>query len=201
MNNTKKAPCAVSAEGRTNAINYTPNSADTNPAHPANLCPAVAEHLLLAAFGEAFGGLSARTVRAAQELALTIVIQAAGCTREPVLAWRVSSMASAGGKMLAAYARLSGDDAVVVGDGRECREIVISTYDASLGMGHGPTTPPDPLMTEEFGVGMCLLDFAHHARRYHYDAAGIVRLADEVDPSSPFGPWADVARELGVAHE
>lgn len=140
MNNTKKAPCAVSAEGRTNAINYTPNSADTNPAHPANLCPAVAEHLLLAAFGEAFGGLSARTVRTAQELALTIVIQAAGCTR-------------------------------------------------------------DPLMTEEFGVGMCLLDFAHHARRYHYDAAGIVRLADEVDPSSPFGPWADVAREMGVANE
>lgn len=93
MNNTKKAPCAVSAEGRTNAINYTPNSADTNPAHPANLCPAVAEHLLLAAFGEAFGGLSARTVRTAQELALTIVIQAAACTREPIAAWRAMPMA------------------------------------------------------------------------------------------------------------
>lgn len=153
------------------------------------------------AFGEAWACATPQAAFTAQELALTIAVQQAGCTREPVLAWRVSSMASAGGKMLAAYARLSGDDAVVVGDGRECREIVISTYDASLGMGHGPTTPPDPLMTEEFGVGMCLLDFAHHARRYHYDAAGIVRLADEVDPSSPFGPWADVARELGVAHE
>lgn len=163
---------------------------------------------LLAAFsGEMLGGntRSAKSnvtlPRNCYRLSALIAAQQAGCTREPVLAWRVSSMASAGGKMLAAYARLSGDDAVVVGDGRECREIVISTYDASLGMGHGPTTPPDPLMTEEFGVGMCLLDFAHHARRYHYDAAGIVRLADEVDPSSPFGPWADVARELGVAHE
>lgn len=199
MNNTKKAPCAVSAEGRTNAINYTPNSADTNPAHPANLCPAVAEHLLLAAFGEAFGGLSARTVRAAQELALTIVIQAAGCTREPIAAWRAMPMASASGRMLAAYVRLSGDT-VVVGDARECRELRIDASEAELGVVQEPPLP-GTVAFNEMAVAAHLRTFARHAREHRYDATMIVQLACAVEPPLPMAPWSAVARELGVAHE
>lgn len=199
MNNTKKAPCAVSAEGRTNAINYTPNSADTNPAHPANLCPAVAEHLLLAAFGEAFGGLSARTVRTAQELALTIVIQAAACTREPIAAWRAMPMASASGRMLAAYARLGGDT-VVVGDARECRELRIDASEAELGVVQEPPLP-GTVAFNEMAVAAHLRTFARHAREHRYDATMIVQLACAVEPPLPMAPWSAVARELGVAHE
>lgn len=196
MNNTKKAPCAVSAEGRTNIPKYTPRPADADPSHPANLLPSLADHLLLAAFGEAFGGLSARTVRTAQELALTIVIQAAACTREPIAAWRAMPMASASGRMLAAYARLSGDT-VVVGGARECRELRIDASEAELGVVQEPPLP-GTVAFNEMAVAAHLRTFARHAREHRYDATMIVQLACAVEPPLPMAPWSAVARGLGV---
>lgn len=199
MTDLKKAPRVGDARGRTNVVDYTPHPADSDPAHPTNLCPALTEHLLLAAFGEAFGGLSARTVRTAQELALTIVIQAAACTHEPIAAWRAMPMASASGRMLAAYARLSGDT-VVVGDARECRELRIDASEAELGVVQEPPLP-GTVAFNEMAVAAHLRTFARHAREHRYDATMIVQLACAVEPPLPMAPWSAVARELGVAHE
>lgn len=196
MTAQKKAPRTVNAEGQTNSINYMPNPADADPAHPANLCPAVAEHLLLAAFGEAFGGVAVQTAREAQKLSLTIVLRVAGCSHGPVLAWRAASMAAADGRMLATYARLSGD-AVVVGDARECHDLTIDASDARLGVVQDPPLP-GTVAFNEMAVAVHLHDFARHAREFEYDAAMIVRLADEVDPPLPMVSWSDVARALGV---
>lgn len=196
MTNTKEAPRTIGTGGRTNTSKYTPRPADADPSHPANLCPVVAEHLLLAAFGEAFGGVAVQTAREAQKLALTIVFRAAGCSRGPVLAWRAASMAAAGGRMLAAYARLSGDT-VVVGEGRECRDLTIDAADAELGVVQEPPLP-GTVAFNELAVAAHLRTFSRHAREYRYDATMIVRLACAVEPPLPMAPWSAVARGLGV---
>lgn len=196
MTDMKEAPRMWNAGERTNKNYCTATPAAMDPSHPANLLPALAEHMLLAGFGEAFGGLSARTVRTAQELALTIVVQAAACTREPIAAWRAIPMASAGGRMLSAYARLSGD-AVVVGDVRECCDLTIDAADAELGVRQEPPLP-GTVALNEMAVAAHLRTFAQHARKYRYDAAVIVRLACAVEPPLPMVPWFDVAKALGV---
>lgn len=154
---------------------------------------------MFAAFGEAWAGVSAATARVAQKLALTIMLKNCARTREPLPAWRASAMAVCEGKLLTEYALLSGDAAVTIGDIREGspREITVSRADADLAV---RTSPPVPgtLEFDRLALAKHLDEFAEQANYWGYDAAQIVRFADEVDPPIPLRPWREVAAELGM---
>ena len=136
MTNTKEAPRAVSAAGPTNMVNSTLIPADVFPSHPANLLPALAEHLLVVAFGGSWAAASGEAVKTAQGLALTVAMVRGVVSHKPVPAWRVARLAVGEGAMLSAYARLAGDMAVTVtdnmGEGRECHEINFTRADEAL---------------------------------------------------------------------
>ncbi|PKV08915.1 hypothetical protein CQR49_0471 [Bifidobacterium pseudolongum subsp. pseudolongum] len=201
MTNTKEAPRAVSAAGPTNMVNSTLIPADVFPSHPANLLPALAEHLLVVAFGGSWAAASGEAVKTAQGLALTVAMVRGVVSHKPVPAWRVARLAVGEGAMLSAYARLAGDMAVTVtdnmGEGRECHEINFTRADEAL---VPQNTAPLP-HTEAFNeLALCLhLDeFAEHAKYHRYTEARIVELADTITPPFPFAPWCEVAAELGV---
>ncbi len=201
MTNTKEAPHMWNAEGQTNVINSTAPAADVYPSHPANLLPAVAEHLLVAAFGGSWAAASAEAVKTAQGLALTVAVVRGVASRKPVPAWRVARLAGGEGAMLSVYARLAGDMAVTVtdnvGEVGECREVNFTRADKAL---VPQNTDPLPHTIEFNELALCLHleEFAEHARHHEYDEARIAELADTITPPFPFQPWREVAAELGM---
>ncbi|PKV06902.1 hypothetical protein CQR51_0392 [Bifidobacterium pseudolongum subsp. globosum] len=197
----KKAPRRVNAEGQTNVINSTAPAADVYPSHPANLLPAVAEHLLVAAFGVSWAAASAEAVKTAQGLALTVAVVRGVVSRKPVPAWRVARLAGGEGAMLSVYARLAGDMAVTVADNvgvaRECRDLNFPHADEAL-VPQNTAPLPHTIEFDEIALCLHLEEFAEHARHHEYDEARIVELADTITPPFPFRPWKKVAAELGV---
>lgn len=200
MTAQKKAPRRVNAEGQTNIINSTAPAADVYPSHPANLLPAVAEHLLVAAFGGSWAAASAEAVKTAQGLALTVAVVRGVVSRKPVPAWRVARLAGGEGAMLSTYARLAGDMAVTVTDVGEvgvCREVDFTGADEAL-VPQDTAPLPHTIEFNEFALRLHLEEFAEHAQRHKYTEAYIVELADTITPPFPFKPWREVATELGV---
>lgn len=198
MTNTKEAPHMWNAEGRTNVINSTAPAADVYPSHPANLLPAVAEHLLVAAFGGSWAAASGEAVKAAQGLALTIAVVRGVASRKPVPAVSVAKLAGGEGKMLTAYARLAGDLAVTVGeDASECRRLDFTRADDAL-VPQATAPSPHTVAFNELSLRLHLDEFAAHAKHHKYTEAYIVELADAVTPRFPFQPWKRVAAELGM---
>lgn len=201
MTAQKKAPRRVNAEGQTNVINSTAPAADVYPSHPANLLPAVAEHLLVAAFGGSWAAASSGAVETAQGLALTIAVVRGVMSRKPVPAWRVARLAGGEGAMLSAYARLSGDVAVIVTDNvgvaRECRDLNFPHADEAL-VPQGTLPLPRTVEFNELSLRLHLDEFAAHAKHHKYTEACIVELADAITPPFPFQPWREVAAELGL---
>lgn len=201
MTNTKEAPHMWNAEGQTNVINSTAPAADVYPSHPANLLPAVAEHLLVAAFGGSWAAASGEAVKAAQGLALTIAVVRGVASRTPVPAWRVARLAGGEGAMLSTYARLAGDMAVTVADNvgvaRECRDLNFPHADEAL-VPQGTLPLPRTVEFNELSLSLHLDEFAEHAKHHKYTEAYVVELADTITPPFPFKPWREVAAELGV---
>ena len=200
MTAQKKAPRRVNAEGQTNIINSTAPAADVYPSHPANLLPAVAEHLLVAAFGGSWAAASAEAVKTAQGLALTVAVVRGVVSRKPVPAWRVARLAGGEGAMLSTYARLAGDMAVTVTDVGEvgvCREVDFTGADEAL-VPQDTTPLPHTVAFNDLALHLHLDEFAEHAQRHKYTEAYIVELADTITPPFPFKPWREVATELGV---
>ena len=131
----EEAPVTRGYEGQTNTTDCTLPPADRYPSHPANLLPALAEHLLMVAFGASWAAASGEAVKIAQGLALTITVVRGVVSRKPVPAWRVAKLAGGEGAMLSAYARLAGDMAVTVtdvGEVGECREVDFTGADEAL---------------------------------------------------------------------
>lgn len=201
MTNVKEAPRTWNAEGQTNVINSTAPAADVYPSHPANLLPAVAEHLLVAAFGVSWAAASAGAVKTAQGLALTVAVVRGVVSRKPVPAWRVARLAGGEGAMLSTYARLAGDMAVTVtdnvGEVGECRRLDFTRADNAL-VPQNTAPLPHTVAFNEIALCLHLEEFAEHAQRHKYTEAYIVELADTITPPFPFKPWREVATELGV---
>lgn len=198
MTEQKKAPRRVNAEGQTNMVNSTLMPADVFTSHPANLLPALAEHLLMVAFGGSWAAASAEAVKAAQGLALTIAVVRGVASRKPVPAVSVAKLAGGEGKMLTAYARLAGDLAVTVGeDAGECRRLDFTGANEAL-VPQDTAPLPHTIEFNELALRLHLEEFAHHARHHEYDEARIVELADTVTAPFPFRPWKKVAAELGM---
>ena len=201
MTEQKKSPRMENAEGQTNMVHSTLMPADVFASHPANLLPAVAEHLLVAAFGGSWAAASGEAVKAAQGLALTIAVVRGVASRTPVPAWRVARLAGGEGAMLSTYARLAGDMAVTVADNvgvaRECRDLNFPHADEAL-VPQGTLPLPRTVEFNELSLSLHLDEFAEHARHHEYDEARIVELADTITPPFPFKPWKKVAAELGV---
>lgn len=197
----RKALRRVNAEGQTNMANSTLMPADVYPSHPANLLPAVAEHLLVAAFGGSWAAASGEAVKAAQGLALTIAVVRGVASRTPVPAWRVARLAGGEGAMLSTYARLAGDMAVTVADNvgvaRECRDLNFPHADEAL-VPQGTLPLPRTVEFNELSLSLHLDEFAEHAKHHKYTEAYVVELADTITPPFPFKPWREVATELGV---
>lgn len=169
--------------------------------HPANLLPALAEHLLMVVFGGSWAAASAEAVKTAQGLALTIAVVRGVMSRKPVSAWRVARLAGGEGAMLSAYARLSGDVAVIVTDNvgvaRECRDLNFPHADEAL-VPQGTLPLPRTVEFNELSLRLHLDEFAAHAKHHKYTEACIVELADAITPPFPFQPWREVAAELGL---
>ncbi len=184
-----------------NVINSTAPAADVYPSHPANLLPAVAEHLLVAAFGVSWAAASAEAVKTAQGLALTVAVVRGVVSRKPVPAWRVARLAGGEGAMLSTYARLAGDMAVTVtdnvGEVGECRRLDFTRADNAL-VPQNTAPLPHTVAFNELALRLHLNEFAEHARHHEYDEARIVELADTITPPFPFKPWKKVADELGL---
>ncbi len=201
MTNTKEAPHMWNAEGQANMVNSTLIPADVFPSHPANLLPALAEHLLMVAFGGSWAAASAAAVKIAQGLALTITVVRGVVSRKPVPAWRVAKLAGGEGKMLAAYARLASDLAVIVtdnvGEARECCDVEFARADNAL-VPQSTTPLPHTVAFNELSLSRHLDEFAEHARHHEYDEARIVELADTVTTPFPFKPWCEVAAAWGL---
>ena len=194
----KKSPRRVNAEGQTNVINSTAPAADVFASHPANLLPALAEHLLVVAFGGSWAAASGEAVKAAQGLALTIAVVRGVASRKPVPAVSVAKLAGGEGKMLTAYARLAGDLAVTVGeDASECRRLDFTRADDAL-VPQATTPLPHTAAFNELSLRLHLDEFAAHAKHHKYTEAYIVELADAITPRFPFQPWKRVAAELGM---
>lgn len=201
MTNTKEAPHMWNAEGQTNVINSTAPAADVHPSHPANLLPAVAEHLLVVAFGGSWAAASGEAVKTAQGLALTVAVVRGVVSRKPVPAWRVARLAGGEGAMIAAYARLAGDVSVTVtgsvGEVGECREVNFTRADKAL-VPQNTDPLPHTEAFNELALSLHLDEFAEHAKRHGYTEAYIAELADTITPPFPFRPWKKVAAELGM---
>lgn len=201
MTEQKKSPRMENAEGQTNMVHSTLMPADVFASHPANLLPALAEHLLVVAFGGSWAAASVEAVKTAQGLALTVTVVRGVVSRKPVPAWRVAKLAGGEGKMLAAYARLAGDLAVTVTDNvgvaRECHEVNFTRADEAL-VPQATAPLPHTAAFNELSLGLHLNEFAEHAKRHKYTEARIVELADTITPPFPFKPWCEVAAELGM---
>ncbi|PKV05253.1 hypothetical protein [Bifidobacterium pseudolongum] len=201
MTDQKKAPREVNAEGQTNMVNSTLMPADVFASHPANLLPALAEHLLMVAFGGSWAAASAEAVKTAQGLALTVAVVRGVMSRKPVPAWRVARLAGGEGAMLAAYARLAGDMAVTVtdnvGEVGECRRLDFTRADNAL-VPQNTAPLPHTEAFNELALSLHLDEFAEHAKRHGYTEAYIAELADTITPPFPFKPWKKVAAELGM---
>lgn len=201
MTNTKEAPHMWNAEGQTNYIHSTLIPADMHPSHPANLLPALAEHLLVVTFGASWAAASAEAVKTAQGLALTITVVRGVVSRKPVPAWRVARLAGGEGAMLSVYARLAGDMAVTVtdnvGEVGECRRLDFTRADNAL-VPQNTAPLPHTEAFNELALSLHLDEFAEHAKRHGYTEAYIVELADTITPPFPFKPWKKVAAELGM---
>lgn len=196
----KKSPRMENAEGQTNMVNSTLMPADVFASHPANLLPALAEHLLVVAFGGSWAAASAGAVKTAQGLALTIAVVRGVVSRKPVPAWRVARLAGGEGAMLSTYARLAGDMAVTVtdvGEVGECREVDFTRADNAL-VPQNTAPLPHTAAFNELSLRLHLDEFAAHAKHHKYTEAYIVELADAVTPRFPFRPWKKVAAELGM---
>lgn len=196
----KKSPRMENAEGQTNMVNSTLMPADVFASHPANLLPALAEHLLVVAFGGSWAAASAGAVKTAQGLALTIAVVRGVVSRKPVPAWRVARLAGGEGAMLSTYARLAGDMAVTVtdvGEVGECREVDFTRVDKAL-VPQNTDPLPHTEAFNELALSLHLDEFAEHAKRHGYTEAYIAELADTITPPSPFRPWKKVAAELGM---
>ncbi len=197
----EEAPVTRGYEGQTNTTDCTLPPADRYPSHPANLLPAIAEHLLVVAFGGSWAAASAEAVRIAQGLALTVAVVRGVVSRKPVPAWRVAKLAGGEGKMLAAYARLAGDLAVIVTDNVgavcECRDVNFARADEAL-VPQDTATLPHTIEFDELALHLHLNEFAEHARHHEYDEARIVERADTITAPFPFQPWREVAAELGL---
>ncbi|RYQ64530.1 hypothetical protein PG1511B_0387 [Bifidobacterium pseudolongum subsp. globosum] len=196
----EEAPAARGYEGQTNTTDCTLPPADVYPAHPANLLPALSEHLLVVAFGPSFAAASVEAVKVAQELALTLAIVRGVASRKPVPAVTVARLAGGEGAMLCAYARLAGDVEVTIGDSTSAvceRRSLDFNRDRALVL--QPAAPvPHTTAFNELALNVHLNEFAEHARRHGYDEARVVELADAITPPFPFRPWHEIAVELGV---
>lgn len=198
MTEQKKSPRMENAEGQANMVNSTLMPADVFASHPANLLPALAEHLLVVAFGGSWAAASAEAVKSAQGLALTIAVVRGVASRKPVPAVSVAKLAGGEGNMLTAYARLAGDLAVTVGENAgECRRLDFTRADDAL-VPQNTAPLPHTDAFNELSLRLHLDEFAEHARHHEYDEARIVELADTVTAPFPFKPWKKVAAELGV---
>lgn len=194
----EEAPAARGYEGRTNTTDCTLPPADRYPSHPANLLPALAEHLLMVAFGASWAAASAGAVKSAQGLALTIAVVRGVASRKPVPAVSVAKLAGGEGNMLTAYARLAGDLAVTVGENAgECRRLDFTRADDAL-VPQNTAPLPHTDAFNELSLRLHLDEFAEHAKHHEYDEARIVELADTVTAPFPFRPWKKVAAELGM---
>ena len=196
----EEAPVTRGYEGQTNTTDCTLPPADCYPSHPANLLPALAEHLLMVAFGASWAAASGEAVKIAQGLALTITVVRGVVSRKPVPAWRVAKLAGGEGAMLSAYARLAGDMAVTVtdvGEVGECREVDFTGADEAL-VPQDTAPLPHTIEFDELALHLHLNEFAEHARHHEYDEARIVELTDTITAPFPFRPWKKVAAELGM---
>lgn len=197
----EEAPVTRGYEGQTNTVHSTLIPADAFASHPANLLPAVAEHLLVVAFGGSWAAASGEAVKIAQGLALTITVVRGVVSRTPVPAWRVARLAGGEGAMLSVYARLAGDVSVTVtgsvGEVCECHEVNFTRADKAL-VPQNTAPLPHTDAFNELSLSLHLAEFAEHAQRHKYTEAYIVELADAVTPRFPFRPWKKVAAELGM---
>ena len=197
----EEAPAARGYEGQTTTVHSTLIPVDVFASPPANLLPALAEHLLMVAFGGSWAAASAEAVKTAQGLALTITVVRGVVPRKPVPAWRVARLAGGEGAMLSVYARLAGDMAVTVtdnvGEVGECRRLDFTRADNAL-VPQNTAPLPHTEAFNELALRLHLNEFAEHARHHEYDEARIVELADTITPPFPFKPWKKVAAELGM---
>lgn len=197
----EEAPAARGYEGQTTTVHSTLIPVDVFASHPANLLPALAEHLLMVAFGGSWAAASAEAVKTAQGLALTITVVRGVVSRKPVPAWRVARLAGGEGAMLSVYARLAGDVSVTVtgsvGDVCECHEVNFTRADKAL-VPQNTDPLPHTEAFNELALNLHLDEFAEHAKRHGYTEAYIAELADTITPPFPFRPWKKVAAELGM---